>query len=262
MDQTVAPTNALSAFAHLCAREIVKSLTLLVRYPLGSLATVAVMALIFVGIYQTSLSIIPNGTPTDLDRIATVQRYVLWTAMILGFSSVSGSVADETRTGLIEIVWMSRFPPALTLLVRATVTVIISTIISIGIAAAIAAVYGIPGVFSPRFFLAEAAAAIAAIGVGLGFGGLTVVFKDIGSAINLVQFLLLPLFLSLSAATFGPLLLLPGFNAVELLGCATCTTGISDWLLFLPSIAWLVIGYAALTYAVRLSRRRGLVYEY
>ena len=111
--------------------EFRKSLILFMRYPFGSLITVSVMLLLFIGIFETALRVSSvEELSSDQTRLAA-QKFVLWTVMILGFSSVAASIKDETQSGFIEVVWMGALHPTIVVFIRS----LVSHTISIGLCA-------------------------------------------------------------------------------------------------------------------------------
>ena len=106
--------------------EFRKSLILFMRYPFGSLITVSVMLLLFIGIFETALRVSSvEELSSDQTRLAA-QKFVLWTVMILGFSSVAASIKDETQSGFIEVVWMGALHPTIVVFIRSLVSHTIS----------------------------------------------------------------------------------------------------------------------------------------
>ena len=79
--------------------EFRKSLILFMRYPFGSLITVSVMLLLFIGIFETALRVSSvEELSSDQTRLAA-QKFVLWTVMILGFSSVFAGLSQTGPAG-------------------------------------------------------------------------------------------------------------------------------------------------------------------
>ena len=247
----------LGVFAAECAR----TGRMLVRYPIGTLANVAILSLIFVGVFETARGMFDDAPSDDAPLSGLVQTFVLWSALITGFSSITGSIRDDTRSGLIEILWMGRFPAAVVLVMRAVISSVVVTVISIVIALCLSLVYQLSDVVTPALFKALGLVVPAALGLGLIFGAFVIVFKDIGPSVNLVQFLLLPVFMAYDSSSTIWVWLLPGLSGLDALACASCNTPL--WLMLsLPPAIWLLAGLVTCAVAVRISKKRGLVYEY
>ena len=123
--------------------EIQKAFCILSRYLFGSTIVIVVMALLFVGIFETTLEISSVEKLTIDQTRLVAQRFVLWTVMIMGFSSVAGAVRDETHSGFIEVVWMGAFHPTTVILVRSCISHIISISMSLLIAFILSWIYQI-----------------------------------------------------------------------------------------------------------------------
>ena len=80
--------------------------------------------------------------------------------------------------------------------------------------------------------------------------------------VNLVQFLLLPLFLGSNPEKFWLSLTVPGLPSVTILDCSDCLAWPGLSLLVLPSLVWLATGHVAVAVSVAVSKRKALVYEY
>lgn len=243
--------------------ELRRSAIMLIRYPFGAIVTVVLLALLFAGLYETASGF--GATFVDggiFGAELAIQKFAIWTAMISGLGSVAGSVKNDTQSGLIEQIWMAPVNPTLIFFVRALFASTVVLITSVTLSVVLGFVYGVDGIFDRWFFMSLLHASVCSIGLGLALGGASVVFKEIGSLENLVQFLLLPAFLgtSLSNLAFAPWLV-PGLLAVEINSCNSCTLG-TVGLFFSQALFWLFLGSAVFYLSVKVSKRKGLVYIY
>lgn len=241
--------------------ELLKSFTIFRRYIFGSVITILVMILIFIGIFETTISLSPvKDIPNDTTRLI-VQKFALWTVMILGFSGVAGTIKDETQSGFIEVVWMGTLHPSLVVLIRSLISHLISAAICMTIALILSFTYDVADFFSPRYLLAVLNITVVSVGFSMIFGAGLIIFKDTGPLVSLFQFILLPIFLAFEPDTGGALLILPGFSALTLI--VAPYPDIIRLLAFqLSPVLWFVIGYACFYFSVQHSRRLGTIYEY
>jgi ABC-2 type transport system permease protein len=242
----------------LAAFEFAKSCRMMVRYPTSSIVSIIVMTVVFIGLFETATGIFGNQFASSVDIDLTIQKFILWTTMIMGFASVSSSIRDDTLSGMIETVWMGTLPPAVTITIRGLATICVTLALNIVLAFAIALLYGRLSIFTPDFAMSALLVSTASLGVGLMLGGAVVVFKEIGPALNLLQFVMLPLFMNDARYQGGVVeVLAPGLFALRhVTGASNPEAGL------LLSVLWLAIGFCTLSAAVWRSRRAALVYQY
>ena len=248
-------------FLNLACLEIKNELRLFFRYPVGSISGVIVLSVLFIGVFETAQGLFASQEHDQLHVLLMAQKFVLWSTLITGFSNITSSIRDETRSGLIEIVWMARFPASFILTLRAIISIIHVIVINILIGLIISIVYGIVGFFSVQLLTGIVLVIFSSIGVGLFFGALYIIFKDIGPLIGLAQFLLLPVFFNYQVNDFSLLSVLPGLSGLEALSGAPYTIQQIGWMSLSPA-GWMIIGLVTLAFSIRYSKRKGLVYEY
>ena len=231
----------------------------LVRYPLGIISGVLLLSILFIGLFQSTLGI-TGGTGLGRDvALRLVQHYLLWSVIITGLSNVSSAIAEDTRTGSFEILLASGISVSLALAGMSLVQSFIMLMATLAVGLVVSVVYGVDGVFTGALFLALVTSAVAATGLGLMLGGLTLVFKEIGEMVSLLQFLMLPLFLALDGNP-GPAYLIPGFSGLAWFagppGLSTALTAI------LPALFWFGAGMLVFRFATHRARHKATVYEF
>ena len=243
--------------------EFRKSLILFMRYPFGSLITVSVMLLLFIGIFETALRVSSvEELSSDQTRLAA-QKFVLWTVMILGFSSVAASIKDETQSGFIEVVWMGALHPTIVVFIRSLVSHTISISMCMLIALLLSVFYQVQSFFSLRFMFATVNISIVSVGFSLILSAGLVIFKEIGPLVSLLQFILLPVFLAFDAQAGSVASVLPGYSALLVLECLDCKANHSlSFLYQISPFFWLALGCICQLWGVKYSRKKGTIYEY
>ena len=237
-----------------------RSIIILLRYPLSILSTITVLTILFVGIYETSLSVGGQEGGHNAGSRQYVLRFVLWTVLIGGFSSISNGIANEARSGTLEAVFHSGRSVTLMYAMKATISVAISVCISLVILLVLSLFYDAWSDPSLHFPAALMITAATTIGFGLFFGGLTLVYKQLGPLTNVVQFVLLPAYF---AGTFTPSNMLyfitPGYPAIKYM-----TQGDSRDLLLASvlAVAWLLAGCFFLSRSSKLTRSNGTLSQY
>lgn len=248
-------------FIRYALQEVIKTKNLLLRYPISFAATVLVMCLVFIGIYETSLGLLTRDNVSKADQAIFIQKFVIWSIIIIGFSSISGGIRDDSRSGIIETIWMSAFNPIYIIFFRGLLSSLIVVFMGLSISFLLSIFYGIESIISANVLLACLLAMLTSIGIGLIFGSLTIVFKNIGPLANVIQFLLLPIIMGYSSSEFDLFLVLPGINAIALLVSSTFKLKLL-LISFAITFSWLILGLWACSFAIMYSRKNGLVYGY
>jgi len=244
--------------------ELRKSLTLIMRYPVSFLSVIVIMSLIFIGIYETAESL--NTGPTTNNVNQSISRFILWSTLIGGFSSISSNIANEAKSGTLEVIFQTERSYIYIYLVRAIISVAISISINFVVLYVLSSIYNETIDINTVFVVCISSTLISAVGLGFVFGGITLFFKEIGPLTNLTQFVLLPVMLGGVINQTSPLFfMIPGYAATQLLfhDINGSWESISEFSAMLTgSIVWLFIGLVCLQLSVSNAKVRGTISQY
>lgn len=246
------------------------------RYPLQTLTSLLVLYVLFIGMFYGSRFLAGVGTvrSADLSRSATeaIAGYLLWFLSLFAIDSMSQNIAEEAQTGTLEQLYLSRWDFSLVLFMRFVAAFLASLamlvpllfllVLSTGASVALQLGKTLPVI---------ALTTIGLCGMGYMLGALTLIFKRIGNAMTLVQFVLLFLCLPPVEQLPGPLryfaLTLPLTQGIRLLrsimlGPASRVRLSDVYFLVLTALVYLVIGLLVFRWAQATARDRGLLGHY
>lgn len=194
--------------------------------------------------------------------------YFMWTVMLIAYSSVAYSISSDASKGTLEQICMSSLGLHSVVIVRSIAELIINLIFCFVILFSIMATTGywlnidvlplaliiVLGIFS-------------IFGLSLVFGGLAIVFKQVNSLLNLVQYFLIGFVMfdiNLLASAFIPFR--PAANIIYYM----CFSGAN--LLDIPLILYLslifnsvfyfIIGLIVFNYCSKIAKKKGLLGQY
>ena len=253
------PVSRVGQVLLLCGHEFKRTVRQFFRYPVAAVVLVVVMLLMFLGLVQTALGVSSGADRSTVSFVEVAQRYIIWSTTIIGISSVSGSIEDDTRAGTMELAWLSPVPFWLILLARASASTCLIVLINVLLAVVIGLFVGFESLLTLSFLLSVCLAGIGGMSLGLILGAFVIRYKSIGPAANVFQFLLLPTFLG--AAT-PPLWLVFAPSGGALLFAIAPDQSTVLWSAIGGSLVWLVIGVFCITFAQHRSRTLGIVNQY
>lgn len=231
----------------------------------GELVTFyAVFLLLFLGI-QTM------GDPAQADGNI---RYVIvsnafWMLLVMTFMTMASELANEAIRGTLEQLYMSPQPAWLIILARAVSNLGIYVILTVLIVVLAMLTSGQWLSFTVPAALLLGIPTMAAI-LGLGFigAGLALVFKQIGSLLQIGQFVLM-------AMAFAPVGVLPGLELLPAMKGIDLVRSVAVgepqlanipaadwWLLGLNGAVWLALGLGTFRLLERRALNRGLLGKY
>lgn len=232
---------------------------------IGELVTFyAVFLLLFLGIRTM-------GDPTSADDNI---RYVIvsnafWMILVMTFMMMASELANEAIRGTLEQLYMSPQPAWLIILARAVSNLGIYLVLTVAVVALAMLTSGQWLSFTLPAALLLGVPTLAAV-LGLGFigAGLALVFKQIGSLLQIGQFVLM-------AMAFAPVGVLPGLELLPAMKGIDLVRNIavgelqlgqipaSDWwVLGLNGAGWFAVGLLVFRLLERRAINRGLLGKY
>lgn len=224
----------------------------------------AIFLLFFLGIRVV-------GDPATMD--ANIRYLIVsnafWMLLLISVSSMAGTLANEAMRGTLEQIYMSPVPAWVIVLSRA-----VSTLLQTSLIVALMIVLGMLTsgqwlTFSvPEALVVAIPTFVATLGIGFAAAGLALVYKQVQSFLQILQF-------ALAAVAFTPvttlpwLQYLPGTKGLDLIrnimiGDATLAgVTAADWLLLVLNAAfYFAVGLLAFRLLERRALDRGLLGKY
>ena len=238
-----------------------------IRYPANAIGGI-VVALFFFGLLFYGGRMMAGRALTDSIE-GIIVGYFLWTLSVGAYSSISNDIGNEVQWGTLERHVMTPFGFAPVALFKGVAKLIRTFLTSAFILVVMLLMTGT--VLNLNVFTVVTVAVLTVVSVlGLGFaaGGITVLYKRVGTWLNLLQFGFIVL---ISAPRFdlGWVRLLPLAHGSALLQRAM-VDGTRLWEFSIPDLALLVgvaVGYLTGGYLIfqlttRLARRLGVIGDY
>jgi ABC-2 type transport system permease protein len=240
---------------------------LFVRYPANAIGGI-VVSLFFFGLLFYGGRMLAGRAITDSIE-GIVVGYFLWTLSVGAYSSISNDIGSEVQWGTLERHVMTPFGFAPVAFLKGVAKLARTFVTSSVILAAMLLVTGTTLTIDVLTVVPVAVLSVSSV-LGLGFaaGGVTVLYKRIGSWLNLLQFGFVVL-ISAPAFGLGWAKLLPLALGSSMLQRAM-VDGVRLWqfplvdLLILVGVAvgYVTFGYAVFEYATRRARRLGVLGDY
>jgi ABC-2 type transport system permease protein len=238
-----------------------------VRYPANAIGGI-VVSLFFFGLLFYGGRMLAGQALTDSIE-GLVVGYFLWTLSVGAYSAISNDIGSEVQWGTLERHVMTPFGFAPVAFIKGVAKLVRTFVTSTIILAVMLLVTGTTLTLDVLTVVPVAVLSVASV-LGLGFaaGGVTVLYKRIGSWLNLLQFGFVVL---VSAPAFGlgwtkflPLAL--GSSMLQ----RAMVDGIRLWefpladlaILAGTAVGYVVFGYAVFEYATRRARRLGVLGDY
>lgn len=241
-----------------------------IRYPMGNLFSVILLFLLFTGMFLTASAFVEINLIESGNLSSAILSYVAWTITITSLSSLASNIENEARQGTLEQLLLAEVSFVTLSIVRAFSRVFIILVMNIFVFILISAVFRNPLNFQPILIVPILMLLLSSIGLGLAIGGFSVAFKSSGGLVNLIQFLLLPVYFinihSVSSQTLVYLLQgLPGVPAIYLLKDTFIKGHLSSGSLILAALnafAWFFFGVVVLWLLSRKAVRAGTISHY
>jgi ABC-2 type transport system permease protein len=264
----VAPTPVRTAGYYQLAKAVLyREFVLFVRYPANAVGGI-VVALFFFGLLFYGGRMLAGQAITDSIE-GIVVGYFLWTLSLGAYSSISNDIGSEVQWGTLERHVMSPFGFAPVALLKGLAKLVRTFLTSLVILAVMLVLTGTSLQLNVGTVVVVAGLTVTAV-LGLGFaaGGVTVLYKQVGNWLNLLQFGFIVL-ISAPALDLGWTRVLPLAHGSGMLQRAM-VDGVRLWefpladlaLLVAVAAAYLVGGYVVFQYATRRARRLGVLGDY
>ena len=252
---------------HLLRAVLVREFLITVRYPANAIGGIVVAVFFFGVLFYGGTLLAGRALADSLSGI--VVGYFLWTLSVGAYSSISNDVGSEVQWGTLERHVTTPFGFAPVALIKGVAKVVRTFLTSAVVLAVMLLLTGTRLALDPLTVVVVAGLAVTSV-LGLGFaaGGLTVLYKRVGSWLNLLQFGFVVL---VSAPVFDApwLRVFPLAHGSALLqramvdGVRLWQFGLGDLaLLVAVAAAYLAGGYAVFHYATRRARRLGVLGDY
>jgi len=261
------PPLRSASYWHLTKAVLYREFVLFVRYPANAIGGV-VISLFFFGLLFYGGRMIAGQALTDsLEGI--IVGYFLWTLSVGAYSSISNDIGSEVQWGTLERHVTSPFGFAPVALLKGVAKIVRTFLTSAVILAAMLVVSGTTLQLNVLTVLVVAVLSITSV-LGLGFaaGGVTVLYKQVGNWLNLLQFGFVVL-ISAPALGLGWTQVLPLAHGSAMLQRAM-VDGVRLWefplgdlaLLIAVAVGYLVAGYLVFQSATRRARKLGVLGDY
>lgn len=249
-----------------------KGLLLAWNYKVDIILEVFIMGFAFIG-----LSFLIGGGQLEEGQVtSSLIGYLVWYFAIKAIADMSTHLKDEMQAGTLEQMYMSPTDPGFLILGRSLATLFTTTIIAAMIALGPMLLLGAGLPFVPATIPVFIITILGLYGFGYAVGGFTLIFKQVASLSDLVQYALV--FLNgalLPVEVFPPWLafiarLLPttqGIIVLRQVGIEsmslqeTWQTGTLGWLM-VHSAVFLLLGWLVFKWCEKVAQRRGLLGQY
>ena len=256
-----------AGYYHLARAVLYREAILFVRYPANAIGGV-VIALFFFGVLFYGGRMVAGRALTDSIE-GIVVGYFLWTLSVGAYSSISNDIGSEVQWGTLERHVMTPFGFAPVAMLKGIAKIVRTFLTSTVILVVMLGMTGTALQLNLFTIVVVATLTITSV-LGLGFaaGGVTLLYKQIGSWLNLLQFGFVVL-ISAPSLDVPWLSLLPLAHGSGLLQRAMLD-GTRLWefsafdlaLLLATAVGYLGFGYLVFQYATRRARRLGVLGDY
>ncbi|ERG88405.1 MAG: hypothetical protein J07HX5_00550 [halophilic archaeon J07HX5] len=254
-------------YYHLARAVLYREFLIFVRYPANAIGGIVVALLFFGGLFYGGQILAGQAITDSIEGL--IVGYFLWTLSIGAYSSVSNDIGSELQWGTLERHITTPFGFAPVALLKGLAKLVRTGLTSAVVLAVMLALTGTRLSLAPLTVVTIAAATITSV-LGLGFaaGGVTVLYKQIGNWLNLLQFGFVAL-ISAPALEASWTRVLPLAHGSALLQRAM-VDGVRLWQFGLGELGLLVGvaggylagGYLVFHYATRRARRLGVLGDY
>ncbi len=174
---------------------------------IGGILTVYVIFLLLFSGYK-GVSGMNIDTGDTLENL--VVGFVLWNFLMFSYQDVKNTITEENKRGTLEQLYMSAYPFTLLIIIKSVISMFFNFIftgIILILTMATTKVFLNIDIISliPLLILTG----LSILGIGLMLGGLSLIFKKVGSYMQIVQFLIVGL-VAVPVNRFPILRLLPG----------------------------------------------------
>jgi len=256
-----------AGYRHLVRAVLYREYLIFVRYPANAIGGI-VIALFFFGLLFYGGRMLAGQALTDSIE-GIIVGYFLWTLAVGAYSSISNDIGSEVQWGTLERHVMTPFGFAPVALLKGVAKIVRTFLTSTLILFVMLLITGTT--LSLNVITVVTVAGLSVVSVlGLGFaaGGITVLYKQVGNWLNLLQFGFIVL-VSAPAFDLGWTRALPLAHGSALLQRAMID-GTRLWefspvdlgILLATAVGYLGGGYLVFQYTTRRARRLGVLGDY
>ncbi len=264
---TMATRSQPATYWDLTKAVLYREYLLFVRYPANAIGGIVISVFFFGLLFYGGQMV--AGQALDDSMAGIIVGYFLWTLSVGAYSSIANDIGSEVQWGTLERHFMTPFGFAPVALAKGVAKVVRTFLTSAVVLAVMLVITGTPLQLNVLTIVPVASLAVVSV-LGLGFaaGGITVLYKQVGNWLNLLQFGFIPL-ISLPAFGLGWTRLLPLVQGSALLQRAM-VDGTQLWefplldlaVLVGTAIGYVLAGYAVFQYTTRRARRLGVLGDY
>jgi ABC-2 type transport system permease protein len=245
------------------------NILLIVRYKLNFAIQIAGLLLFFIIIFFGGQAAVGGSSALGGTLDALIVGWFLLTMVQDAYGSLSGEITQESRWGTLEQLFMSPYGFGKILSAKVVANLLVTLIIGFLMLASMLLITDRTLVvdlitITPIVVLTL----ISVIGIGYMFAGLALIYKQVSSISQLMQFVVVGL-VAAPAAKIPILKILPAVQGSSMLQ-STMRNGVRLWefppggLLVLVGVAafyWLA-GYTVFAFCSRIARKRGVMGHY
>ena len=256
-----------AGYRHLARAVLYREYLIFVRYPANAIGGI-VISLFFFGLLFYGGRMVAGRALTDSIE-GIIVGYFLWTLSVGAYSAISNDIGSEVQWGTLERHLMTPFGFAPVVVFKGVAKVVRTFITSALVLAAMLLMTGTSLELNVLTVVVVATLSIVSVlGLGLAAGGVAILYKRIGSWLNLLQFGFIVL-ISAPAFDLGWTRLLPLALGSALLQRAM-VDGTRLWefppldlaMLVAVAVGYVALGYAVFQYTTRRARRLGVLGDY
>lgn len=163
------------------------------RYPLQTFSGMVTVMVIFIALLTGAQYLAGSTAIGQARRGSLVVGLVLWNVLILSLSETSRGIQNEAQIGTLEHLFLASQGLLRVMLFRAFTSQLLFLVVNSVILIILTLTSGTTLSISPMIALPLLAALLATNGIGLALGALALLWKRIGAALGLVQFLVVSL---------------------------------------------------------------------
>jgi ABC-2 type transport system permease protein len=246
------------------------------RYPVDAVSTIIVLSMFFLGLVLGARSIAGVRGPMN-PQVAggALVGFLMWFYGIAAVMGIAGDVTREAQVGTLEQVYLSPFGPPLILIFRQIASLIVVTIMIVGIAAICMLITKARLQWHLQQTIPLLLVTMVGLyGLGLILGGLALVFKRVQNLLMIVQFALLFVTMAQVERTTGALRIFvatfplsQGTGMIRMISqgrtnLARLASNGDVAILIVSSLAYLLVGLTMYRILDASARKRGLVGHY
>ncbi|WP_254761825.1 ABC transporter permease [Natrinema marinum] len=256
-----------AGYRHLARAVLYREYLIFVRYPANAVGGLVISVFFFGLLFYGGRMVAGQALTDSIEGI--IVGYFLWSLSVGAYSSISNDIGSEVQWGTLERHVMSPFGFAPVALLKGLAKIVRSFVIATILLAVMIVVTGTSLELNLGTIVVVATLSIVSVlGLGLAAGGVTVLYKQIGNWLNLLQFGFIVL-ISAPAFDLGWLRWLPLAQGSALLQ-RTMIDDVRLWefppadlaVLLGVAIGYFALGYAVFQWATRRARRLGVLGDY